>query len=225
VGQDDRSDGGIAAVVAPAFASSAPSCFLLLAVRLPDRWFFTKGGDVMSQSRNRLIAAVLLGSALVIVPVAAWAHEEVESGNYVLEIGWVNEPVIVGEQNGLDLFVAPKDDPEAGIADLTTLQFTVEYGSANQNYGLVPDDEAPGHYTAAFIPTREGQYTFHLTGTIQEEAVDVSVEPEEVVAAGEMEFPEPAASSGASTQTLAIAGVALGLFGVGLGAYSLLRKK
>jgi hypothetical protein len=177
-------------------------------------------------SRQRAQFPLAFGMALLalLLPAAASAHEQVESGDYVFEIGWLQEPVIVGESNGLDLFVAPKSDPEAGIADLTTLQFTVEFGSASQVYDLTPDEERPGFYSAAFVPTRVGQYTFHLTGTIEDQAIDVSVEPEEVVEAGTLAFPEMAASA-VSTQTLAVAGLLFGLCGTALGAVALLKKK
>jgi hypothetical protein len=180
----------------------------------------------MSQSRKRIVAALLLGSALAIVPVAAWAHGEIESGSYIFEIGWIVEPVVVGERNGVDLFVAHHDDRQVGIPDLTTLQFTVEYGRASQAYELVPDQDSPGRYTAEFIPTVEGQYTFRLSGTIEDEAVDVTFEPEEVVAASGLEFPGAASpTTDASTRTLAIAGVVLGVVGIGLGTFGLMRKK
>jgi hypothetical protein len=180
----------------------------------------------MSHARTRLAAALTFSAAMALLPVVAWAHEEVESGSYVFEIGWVVEPVIVGERNGIDLFVARHDDPETGISDISTLQFTVEYGGASQAYELVGDHDDAGHYTAEFIPTVEGQYTFHLSGTIEDEAVDVSVEPEEVVAAGSLEFPpSTAAVADSSTRTLAIAGVVLGLCGVGLGVYGLTKRR
>jgi len=178
----------------------------------------------MSRRRNLVPLALVLAMVAVLLPVAASAHEKVESGDYVFEIGWLQEPVIVGEPNGLDLFVAPKSDPEAGIADLSTLQFTVEYGSASQTYSLAPDEDAPGHYSAGFIPTRVGQYTFHLTGTIEDQSIDVSVEPEEVVEAGTLAFPE-ATTATAPPQTLAIAGIFFGLCGTILGAIALLKKK
>ncbi len=180
---------------------------------------------------------VLLG--LLLVPLTASAHTEVESGSYKLEIGWVNEPVIIGERNSLELFVAPKDKPEEGVADLEgTLKFTVEYGSASQSYDLQPLEGEPGHYIAPFIPTREGQYTFHITGAINNETVDIQVQPEEVIAAGKLAFPEAqpsaadltaqlvaAKSQTGTAQTIAIVGVVLGLIGTGLGAYGLTKKK
>jgi hypothetical protein len=180
---------------------------------------------------------VLLG--LLLVPLTASAHTEVESGSYKLEIGWVNEPVIIGERNSLELFVAPKDKPEEGVADLEgTLKFTVEYGSASQSYDLQPLEGEPGHYIAPFIPTREGQYTFHITGAINNETVDIQVQPEEVISAGKLAFPEAqpptanltaqlaaAKSQTGTAQTIAIVGVVLGLIGTGLGAYGLTKKK
>lgn len=148
-----------------------------------------------------LSACVVL--AMLLVPLTAFAHEKVDSGNYHYEIGWANEPVIVGEKNGLDLFVASKDKPDEGLAGVeSTLKFTVEYGSASQSYELVPVEAEPGYYTAAFVPTREGQYTFHLTGAINNEAVDVKVEPEEVIAAGKLAFPEAQPSAADLTAQL-----------------------
>ena len=192
----------------------------------------------MSRVLLRAFGALLLLGYLL-APLTASAHEEVECGSYSCEIGWVNEPVLVGERNGLVLFVAPKDKPEEGVADLeSTLKFTVEYGSVSQSYDLQPLEGEPGHYTAPFIPTREGQYTFHITGTINDETVDVKVEPEEVVTAGTLAFPEAqpsaaelsaqlaAAKVQANTaQMVAIVGAVLGLVGAGLSLYGLMKKK
>jgi hypothetical protein len=178
----------------------------------------------MSRAILKASIGAVLAAALLVVPLTALAHETVESGNYVFEIGWLQEPVVVGERNGLDLFVASKDAPEEGIADITTLQFTVEYGSASQNYDLVPAEDDPGHYSAAFIPTVEGQYTFHLTGTINDEAIHVSVEPEEVVPAGELAFP-PGSASGGSGQTLALVALVLGGVALVVSGVTLFRRR
>jgi hypothetical protein len=108
----------------------------------------------------------------------------------------------------------------------------------NQSYDLVPVENEPGHYTAVFIPTRLGQYTFHLTGQIKDERIDVNVQPEEVVAAGRLDFPE-AQPAGADLQAqLATAqsqsnmallvgtgGLAFGLIGLVFALYALIKKK
>lgn len=189
-------------------------------------------------SVSRWLRVIGLG-ALLMVPAVAWAHVAVDSGSYHFEVGWVNEPVIVGERNALDLFVAPKDQPGQGVAGIeATLQFTVEYGDVNQSYDLVPVENEAGHYTAVFIPTRLGQYIFHLTGQIKDEKIDVSVKPEEVVAAGKLDFPEaqPAVAdlqaqlAAAQSQTnrallVGFIGLAFGLIGLALALYVLVRKK
>jgi len=186
----------------------------------------------------RVLGALALFATLL-VPLTASAHEAVACGTYTCEIGWTNEPVIVGQPNSLELFIAPSDNPEEGVAEVaTTLKFTVEYGGQSQAYDLVPAEEKAGAYTARFIPTRAGQYTFHLTGTIKDEAIDVKVEPEEVVTAGQFAFPEAlpsvrelsdqltaAQAQARAAQSLAIVGVVLGALGLGLGAWAVLKKK
>lgn len=199
------------------------------------------------------IVTALAGLLLLARP--AGAHGEVVAGDYMLEIGWVNEPVVVGQPNALYLFVTPAEASEAadeegeqgeaehgrreGVKGAeATLTFTVEYGGVSRRYPLVPVLGQAGEYTAAFIPTREGQYTFHFTGSINGQAVDVSFEPEEVQSAGDRAFPEAAlspaeqASQLAAAQSqartalmVAIAGVVLGLVGTGLGIYGLSRRR
>lgn len=208
--------------------------------------------------RNSLrVLSVLVLFSLLIVPGAVSArgsaHEEVESGSYVLVVGWNNEPIIVGQPNGLDLFISLKDehteeeehtegDEHAEAGGVTgaeaTLKLTVEYGSVSQTYALEPAFGRPGGYTTSIIPTREGQYTFHFTGQIGEEAVDVSIEPEEVASAGKFAFPEAlpstrdlemkltaAQAQTQTAQTLALIGVVLGVIGTGLGVYGIMKKK
>ena len=145
----------------------------------------------------------------------------------------------MGERNALELFVAPKDKPEEGLAGVESpLKFTVEYGDVSQSYDLVPVENEPGHYTAVFIPSRLGQYTFHITGQIQSEAVDVSVKPEEVVEMGKLAFPvaQPAVgdlqtqlaeaqSQNTSSLYVAIAGVVLGVLGLVVALIAVTKKK
>jgi hypothetical protein len=212
--------------------------------------------------RNRLkpslqtawfVVMALAGFLLLAWPV--WAHGEVVAGDYVLEIGWVNEPVIVGQPNALFLYVTPaeaeetaeeegehSDEEHAHAEGVTgaeaTLNFTVEYGGVSRRYQLEPILGQAGQYTAAFIPTRAGQYTFHFAGAINGQDVEASFEPEEVQAAGDRAFPEAALSPAEQADQLAaaksqartalivaIAAVALGLAGTGLGIYGLSRRR
>jgi hypothetical protein len=183
-------------------------------------------------SRIRISLRVGLGmglaSVLMFIPVAAFAHEKVESGNYHYEIGWLNEPVVIGERNGLDLFVATKDKPDQGLGDIGTLKFTAVYAGATQDFDITPVEGEPGHYLAVFVPTRAGKYTFHLTGNINTDTVDVSVQPDEVQPAGSLDFPaaQAASQSGSSTSSvLPIIGLVFGVLGTALGAFALIGRR
>jgi hypothetical protein len=188
---------------------------------------------------------VLAGLSWLAAPVAA--HDEIISGNYAFTIGWLIEPVVVGQPNSLDLFIAPNEEHTEGESDHdhpegvegaeATLEFTVEYGTVRRSYDLLPVANEPGRYTASFIPTREGQYTFNFTGTINGEAVDVRFEPEEVSSPGPLAFPEAVPSITALsdrvidlqsrlslTQVLAGLSLALAVVATGLSVY-ILRKK
>ena len=79
----------------------------------------------------------------------------------------------------------------------------------------------------------EGQYTFRLTGTVEGRAVNVEIEPEEVVGIGELAFPpvadlnsqvSTALGQAATARTIAILGVLLGAAGIALGAFGLMKK-
>ena len=53
--------------------------------------------------RQRITAVLLLTIflSLVVTPVPALAHARIEVGPYVIIVGWVEEPVIVGERNAI----------------------------------------------------------------------------------------------------------------------------
>lgn len=190
-----------------------------------------KQASVTFPLRRILIGLVLL--AFCLIPLAASAHKEVNVGSYVFEIGWTNEPVLVGERNGLYLFITPanesdhaeetsdhdqaKEESEHDHAEETsqssqaagvtgaeaTLEFAVEYGGIRKTYPLRPVPGSPGQYTADLIPTREGQYTFIFSGAINGEAVELEFEPEEVEPVGDLAFPEAPPSGAQLTAQLA----------------------
>jgi len=196
----------------------------------------------MSRFFARLLVASLVLS-LLLVPLTASAHTEVESGSYILEIGWINEPVLVNAPNGLYLFVTPKaESGESGehqegeegaggedhhaegvIGAEGTLTFTVDYGGVRRAYDLRPIPDQPGLYTADILPTREGQYTFIFGGALNGETVDLSFEPEEVEAPGKLAFPEALPSTAdllaqlSAVQAQARTAQTVGIVGVVLG--------
>jgi hypothetical protein len=114
-----------------------------------------------------LTAAVLSLSAL-----PAIAHEERQVASYDMELGWRNEPAYTTLFNGPEIFVHKQGTGEAveGLED--TLQLEVSYGGQSKLLKLRAVEGDAGHYTADLIPTQPGDYSFHVTGKIEDSAID-----------------------------------------------------
>ena len=185
--------------------------------------------------RRACAVAVLL---LLAAPFVALAHEAVTVGPYTLEIGWVDEPPLVGVKNAVFISIV-KTDGEEPVEAVSTLEVTVSTGGKNRTLDLHPaGEEQPGQYAADFIPTRRGTYTVKLGGKIEDTPVDVSADIEEVTDAAGLQFPESvpdaqtlneivsrAEAAANSANTTAVVGVALGALGVLLGGFALLRGR
>jgi hypothetical protein len=128
------------------------------------------------------VVILILASFLVVGPVSA--HEQRQVGDYVLELGWRVEPVYTGLFNGPEIIISrgTASDEEVGEdqqdpADMVagaeeTLQLEVTFGPSSKILKLRPVPDEPGHYTADLIPTRPGDYSFHVTGMIEDTPVD-----------------------------------------------------
>lgn len=135
------------------------------------------------------------------------AHESRTVGtDYEFVVGFVSEPAISEEANGVYVSVTRADAPVEGLAD--TLQVKVIFGDQSKDMILTPVYNAPGDYEAVFIPTAPGDYTFQFTGMIEGVAVDETFtsSPEgfdSVADRTELEFPVSANGS-TDEQTLAM---------------------
>ena len=188
------------------------------------------------QTLRRACAAALL--LLLAAPFVALAHEELIVGPYTLEIGWVDEPPLVGVKNAVFISIV-KTDGEEPVEAVSTLEVTVSTGGKDRTLELHPmGEDQPGHYAADFIPTRRGTYTVKLSGKIEDTGVNASVDIEEVEDATGLQFPEAlpdaqsmneavsrAEAAATSANTTAVVGVALGALGVLLGGFAVLRGR
>jgi hypothetical protein len=113
---------------------------------------------------------------------SASAHVVEHAGPYTLEIGWQHEPTFVGEANGVQLIVHDRADKP--VTDLKEDDVKVVVSTAGQQTGELTFEpgfdaeemEGPlGEYDAAILPTAPGEYTFHLTGAIHGQKVDITV--------------------------------------------------
>jgi hypothetical protein len=126
-------------------------------------------------------AAALLALSLALLAAPALAHETATAGDLALELGWGTEPAYAGQLNTIQLIVTHKADGDPNIDPGARLTTTVSYGDQTQDFALEPtyDAEAgtgvPGEYAALIIPTSPGDYTFHVTGTVEGVKVDLKV--------------------------------------------------
>ena len=118
--------------------------------------------------------AALAAAAFLTLSIAApvFAHEARTVAGYDLEVGFIAEPVYVGDRSGLEIHVTKGDKPVEGLE--TTLKAQVVFGGQNRDLTLSAREDSPGWYESIFIPTAAGKYTFHLTGSIESQAIDES---------------------------------------------------
>jgi hypothetical protein len=139
-------------------------------------------------SRAKWLAGIALGLAVMSLWLAsfntAWAHEtrDVDGGKYQFRVGFIEEPAYQGLQNGLELTictgpcVSNKDVPGTftnGVSGaFDTLKAEVIFGKDSMPLTLVIVPFNPGKYNARFVPTRVGNYTFHIFGTLGSDKID-----------------------------------------------------
>ena len=160
------------------------------------------------------------------------AHTTIQVGEYQVEIGWLNEPPIAGQQNGIVVNVSENGDPdENGTIDVSALKVDLLYGGETRTLTLRPWGENTfGQFVAPILPTRPGQYTVRLSGNLGDlKNISGEVQPEEVVPASVFQFP-PAAPSQSQTGSfgligwLAVIGMVSGLAGLLVAAMTLRKK-
>lgn len=179
---------------------------------------------------------LLLAFALLLIAsptLSVRAHGHVQVGDYELVIGFRSEPAYQGEPNGLDLRVTHIASGERITGLESTLRAEIIYGGRVKELPLQPRFGEEGAYTADFLPTEAGDYTWHIFGTIAETPVDVSltsgpetfssIEPKSVVSfpGAEPSGSELLESSAAATRMAQIA-LLVGGLGLLLGLVALL---
>ncbi len=129
----------------------------------------------------------------------AFGHTIDSVDNYRLEIGWMNEPVVSGETNGIELFVSPLEPDldlknqifQNGIPGLEkSLKMQLVFQDHKITLPLEADHNIPGKYYAFVNPTISGYYQANILGTIGESTVSLSMHPPKVDERSYIEFPE-----------------------------------
>lgn len=139
--------------------------------------------------------------SILIIPgfSLAFGHTIDSVDNYRLEIGWMNEPIVSGETNGIELFVSPLEPDldlknqifQNGIPDLEkSLKMQLVFEDHKITLPLEADHNIPGKYYAFVNPTISGYYQANILGTIGESTVSLSMHPPKVDERSYIEFPE-----------------------------------
>ncbi len=130
----------------------------------------------------------------------AFGHTVDSVGEYRLEIGWMNEPVVSDETNAIELYVSrlepglelEKQQFKDGISGLhKTLKMQLVYKDEKIMLPLSEDHNIAGKYYAFVNPTVSGYYQANIIGTINDTTVSISMHPPKVDERSYIEFPEP----------------------------------
>lgn len=181
--------------------------------------------------KSLLVASLLVLLALALNFQSAVAHEGITVDDYEIVYGWVNEPPIAGQLNGVEIFVNDISSGEQQPVEEQIVQSLVvelTYGGESRTLTLEPVFDRPGAFDATVIPTIPGLYSLKFSGTLGDTSIDTEAELEEVQPADAVQFPG-AASTELTQQNVAVGtadwviwlSLLLGLLGVALGVLAL----
>jgi hypothetical protein len=152
----------------------------------------------------RLCAMSALVSMLALTAAGSVAAHTVQQvGPYTVTIGWLREPTYVGEQNAVQFLIHDASAHPVDGLSTDNLSLVVSTGSTRSDpLDFAPsfDEDTglglPGEYLAPIIPTAPGGYTFHLTGKIRDQPVDLTVSSgvstfDSVISPTGIQFPVP----------------------------------
>src|SRR2546429_43702 len=128
----------------------------------------------MSRLLATIAALAVVASSFAVTTNVALGHERRTVGPYTFVVGWINEPSYVNLLNSLDLTVTETNGGKAVEGLEKTLKADVTYGGLTTAQPLVLAARfgLPGKYSGYILPTKVGDYTFHISGTVGTMNVD-----------------------------------------------------
>lgn len=142
-----------------------------------------------------LIAAILLLITVFVssTSVPVYAHISKTLGNFTVEVGWSNEPPLVGEIN--NAIVQVNKGTESNFTPvrnaLSEMYVLVKYGGVTKTLDFKPSEQSAGLYQVEMIPTRLGSYSLVLNGTLQGQSiVNAEIPLDDVESKQKLSFPD-----------------------------------
>jgi hypothetical protein len=159
---------------------------------------------MVQRSRLLLGSFAMALSLATLLPASrsALAHERREVGKYQLVVGFITEPALEGQPNGIDLRITDRETQQPVEGAEQTLKASIAFGGGQpREFPLRARFRMPGSYTADVIPTRSGSYVFTFSGQIEGQAINERFESgpgrfDDVKPTTELQFPvaEPTAA-------------------------------
>jgi hypothetical protein len=144
------------------------------------------------------LAPTLLLSFLAFGLQPALAHEEADFGDIKVVAGWVNEPPLANQLNGIILMVSQVSNGQPVNNAPAQLDVTLQKGADNMPLNFQPTEEA-GSYTATILPTQAGQYAVVMQGAVAGQAINGLIQIEDVEDTARFAFPPVASTDGSSS--------------------------
>ena len=165
-------------------------------VHMPCRIFKEQKNELLFTSLLAIIALTTI-SATYLTP--AYAHITKQFGNISLEVGWTEEPPLVGQLNSAIIVVEKAvtgGNSTAVNNALSQLDIKEKYGGITKPIDFEPSEQAEGGYEAKIIPTRIGSYSLLMNGSIQNQNItNVEIPLDEVEGTQMFSFPDREISS------------------------------
>jgi len=148
--------------------------------------------------KSFLLLSILLISGFGIS--SAFAHTTIQVEQYEIEVGWGDEPPVIGLQNTLVVEIRELGEKE-GIRSAITgafknLEASVVSGGSTKSLDM-NSDPIPGVYYAKIIPTKTGTMSVKLIGELNGLEIDVIIPVEDVESQSILQFPPVSGSSSA----------------------------
>jgi hypothetical protein len=163
---------------------------------MPCRIFKEQKNELLFTSLLAIIALTTI-SATYLTP--AYAHITKQFGNISLEVGWTEEPPLVGQLNSAIIVVEKAvtgGNSTAVNNALSQLDIKEKYGGITKPIDFEPSEQAEGGYEAKIIPTRIGSYSLLMNGSIQNQNItNVEIPLDEVEGTQMFSFPDREISS------------------------------
>jgi len=153
-------------------------------------------------SMNYKFVIFLIFILLVLSPVQSLAHKAKVLEDYKIELGWENEPPVVGEENTIELIIklasdydkessdqiygniVGKSDIPTSEADITglseKLEVIVKLGEEKTILKLVEDPDFVGVYKGKYTPKETGHAIVDVSGIISNLEFEATFKPEKI---------------------------------------------